>query len=247
MHRELVGRFSSAMRLFARLPFEESTALRPPSGEGAAVRLLRRRLTAGLGNLESSPSDGRISILLSSHQCVTCRSFCSSAEAYRKRETLYTKSHEYMRFMARDSSKAVVGISEFASEELGEVAFVEAFVSVEREGARVNKGDPVCMLEALKSVAEVYAPVSGRVVKFNEKVKEDPALINRDPEGEGWIFVIDVDPIERPTEEQSRQDAFKPPLLSAAEYATYFGCGSCCTIAINGPNEAPFLFKPFFG
>ncbi|KAL8452717.1 hypothetical protein Emed_001281 [Eimeria media] len=151
----------------------------------------------------------------------------SAAEAPARGETFYTKSHEYLSFISPDSSKAVVGITEYASEELGEVAFVEAFVSEEKEGGLVNKGDPVCTLEALKSVAELYAPVSGRVVKFNEKVKEDPALINRDPEGEGWIFLIDVDPIENAKEgEQSIQEAVKPLLLSAAEYAAYVNRGT---------------------
>ncbi|KAL8433241.1 hypothetical protein ACSSS7_004026 [Eimeria intestinalis] len=227
MYRELTGCFSSFLRSSARLPFKEKIALRPPLSEGAAARLPRRRLTGEFSKFRFVSSDGRRASLSSSQHCVTCRCVCSSAEAPLEGETWYTKSHEYVRFTARDSSKAVVGVTEFAAEELGEVAFVEAFVSGDSEDARVNKGDPVCTLEALKSVAEVYAPVSGRVLKFNEKVKEDPALISRDPEGEGWIFLIDVDPIEKSTEEHSRQDAVKRLLFSAAEYAAYVNREFC--------------------
>ncbi|KAL8446850.1 hypothetical protein Emag_004611 [Eimeria magna] len=225
MYGELTRRFGDFLPLSAKLPFKGKAALGRALCEGVAARLPRHQPTTTLSKFEFFPSDVGSAVLFSSGHWVARRCLCSSAEAPQRGETLYTKSHEYLSFTARDSSKAVVGITEYASEELGEVAFVEAFVSEEREGGRVNKGDPVCTLEALKSVAELYAPVSGRVLKFNEKVKEDPALINRDPEGEGWIFLIDVDPGEISTMEQSTQDAVKPLLLSAAEYAAYVNRG----------------------
>lgn len=127
--------------------------------------------------------------------------------------------------MTPDGPVAAAGISEFASEELGEIVFVEAVVPVEKgKQPKVARGDPVCTLEAVKSVAEVYAPVSGRILEFNKKVKEDPGMINRDPEGEGWIFTIAVDapePTTAVTAEQSPQAAARSSLLSPAAYAAH--------------------------
>ncbi|XP_026189725.1 glycine cleavage system H protein, mitochondrial [Cyclospora cayetanensis] len=138
---------------------------------------------------------------------------------------LYSKSHEYVRFLTPDGSKAAVGVSEFAADELGEIVFIEAVVPVDKETqVRVAKGDPVCALEAVKAVAEVYAPVSGHVIAFNEKVKEDPGLITRDPEGEGWIFMMTVEPSQSAsadTDKSLSHASVCSTLLSPAAYASH--------------------------
>ncbi|KAL8436053.1 hypothetical protein ACSSS7_002013 [Eimeria intestinalis] len=197
------------------------TASRPTLDCEATARPSGPRLTAGSSSLESFPSDGRTATRCFPQQSGTWRCFHSSAKAPQGVETLYTKNHVYLRFLAHNCSLAVVGITEFAVDELVAIARVTAPISDKRARGRVNEGDIVCKLEALRSMAEVHAPVSGSVLKFNEKVKDNPVLINRDPEGEGWLFLMLVHPMGTSTEQQARQDALKSQLLSAAAYADY--------------------------
>ncbi|RKY55188.1 MAG: glycine cleavage system protein GcvH [Candidatus Neomarinimicrobiota bacterium] len=95
----------------------------------------------------------------------------------------YTKSHEWALI---DGNTATVGITEYAQSELGDVVFVE----LPAVGDTVSKGDAIGTIEAVKTVADVYTPVSGEVVGINEALKDASELVNKDPYGEGWIAKI---------------------------------------------------------
>jgi len=98
---------------------------------------------------------------------------------------LYAKSHEWIRV---EGDIAYVGVSDFAQSELGDVVFVE----VETVGETLDREEALGSIEAVKTVTDVYMPVSGEVLEFNEKVKETPDLINKDCYGEGWIVKIKI-------------------------------------------------------
>ena len=102
----------------------------------------------------------------------------------------YTKEHEWIRV---DGDVATVGISDHAQEALGDIVFAE----VPEAGRSVAKGDDAAVVESVKAASDVYAPVSGDVTEGNAALADDPALINRDPEGEGWFFKLKLsDPSE---------------------------------------------------
>ena len=102
----------------------------------------------------------------------------------------FTKEHEWIRV---DGDVATVGISDHAQEALGDIVFAE----VPDEGRAVSKGDDCAVVESVKAASDVYAPVSGDVIEGNGALADDPALINRDPEGEGWFFKLKLsDPSE---------------------------------------------------
>jgi len=96
---------------------------------------------------------------------------------------LYSREHEWIRV---DGDVVVVGITEFAQEELGEVVFVE----LPEAGQVFNTGDELGTIESVKAVAEVFTPVAGEVVEVNDAVVDDPELLNDDPHGEGWLVKI---------------------------------------------------------
>jgi len=102
----------------------------------------------------------------------------------------FTKEHEWVRV---DGDVATVGISDHAQEALGDIVFVE----VPDAGRTVGKGDDAAVVESVKAASDVYAPVGGEVIEGNSALADDPALINRDPEGEGWFFKLKLsDPSE---------------------------------------------------
>ena len=105
--------------------------------------------------------------------------------------TLYfTREHEWLRV---DGDVATVGISDHAQEALGDIVFAE----VPDAGRTLSKGGDAAVVESVKAASDVYAPVSGEVVESNQALADDPALINRDPEGEGWFFKLKLsDPSE---------------------------------------------------
>jgi glycine cleavage system H protein len=100
---------------------------------------------------------------------------------------LYSEDHEWV---LRDNNRVKVGISEFAQSELGEIAFVE----LPEVGRRFERGEAVCSIDSLKSTSEIYAPVSGTVVRINESLSDEKAcsVINHDPLGRGWLFVLEM-------------------------------------------------------
>jgi glycine cleavage system H protein len=102
----------------------------------------------------------------------------------------FTKEHEWVRV---DGDVATVGISNHAQEALGDIVFAE----VPEAGKSLSKGDDAAVVESVKAASDVYAPVGGEVVEGNAALADDPSLINRDPEGEGWFFKLKLsDPEE---------------------------------------------------
>ena len=93
----------------------------------------------------------------------------------------YTKEHEWLRV---EGDLVVVGITEHAATQLGDVVFVE-LPEVETQ---VAGGDEVCVIESVKAASDILAPVDGEIVEVNEKLADNPALVNEDALGEGWFF-----------------------------------------------------------
>ncbi|HEX6603766.1 MAG TPA: glycine cleavage system protein GcvH [Sphingomicrobium sp.] len=97
--------------------------------------------------------------------------------------TYFTKEHEWVRV---EGDTATVGISNHAQEQLGDIVFAE----VPEGGRQLSRGQEAAVVESVKAASDVYAPVSGEVIEGNPAVVDDPALINSDPEGEGWFFKL---------------------------------------------------------
>jgi glycine cleavage system H protein len=115
-------------------------------------------------------------------------------------ELLYSESHEWVKV---DGNIAIIGVSDFAQEEMGDITYVDA----PSEGDNVAKGEDFGALESVKASSELYAPVSGEVVAVNEELEDKPELINEDPYG-AWIIKVKMS-------DASELDS----LLSAAAYA----------------------------
>lgn len=98
----------------------------------------------------------------------------------------YTQEHEWVRL---DGDVATVGITDFAQGELGDIVFVE----VETVGEKLAENEVFGTVEAVKTVSDLYLPVAGEVLEVNEKLADEPELINNDPFGEGWIIKLKVD------------------------------------------------------
>lgn len=105
-------------------------------------------------------------------------------------ELFYTKTHEWT---SRDANRVRVGITEYAQQEISDVVFVE----LPKVNTAVQREKGVAVVESVKAAFDIYAPVSGTVVKVNSTLESDPALINKDPYGNGWLFEIEMkDPSE---------------------------------------------------
>lgn len=105
-------------------------------------------------------------------------------------ELKYTKDHEWVK---EEDGRVRVGITHHAQKELGDIVFVE----LPEVGKVAKKGELLGTVESVKAVGEVYAPVSGEVVEANSALESTPELVNKDPYGEGWIFVLKLaDPAE---------------------------------------------------
>ena len=115
----------------------------------------------------------------------------------------YTKDHEWLRLTG---DTGTIGITEFASEALGDVVFVE----LPEKGERVTSGKPFGSVESVKSVNELFAPVTGEVAEVNEALTDAPELVNSSPYDEGWMIRIKV-------EQRTEVDA----LLTASEYEDF--------------------------
>jgi len=105
----------------------------------------------------------------------------------------YNQSHEWVRL---EGDVATVGITDHAQAELTDVVFVE----LPAVGRQVDMGDPTAVVESVKAASDIYAPISGEVIEGNPEVEADPALVNTDPYGKGWIFkmrVKDVAAVEK--------------------------------------------------
>ena len=112
----------------------------------------------------------------------------------------YTSSHEWIKI---NDSIATIGITDHAQSELTDIVFAE----LPEIGKQVKKGDELCVVESVKSVSEIYSPLSGKIVKINEKLEDAPEIINGQPYDDGWLVEIEI-------EKKDEIDA----LISGSEY-----------------------------
>jgi len=113
----------------------------------------------------------------------------------------YTKTHEWATIRGET---AVVGITDFAQQKLTDVVFIE----LPELGREVRAGDDCAVVESVKAASDIYTPLSGKIVKVNDRLNDEPQLLNSDPYGEGWVFEIE------PTDLSELDN-----LMSADEYA----------------------------
>jgi len=99
--------------------------------------------------------------------------------------TRYTKDHEWVRL---EGYVATVGITEHAQEALGDIVFIE----LPEVGREVEPGDACAVVESVKAASEVMAPLAGKVIETNATIVEEPALVNREAEGDGWFFKLEI-------------------------------------------------------
>lgn len=123
-------------------------------------------------------------------------------------EYRYTEEHEWVQ--DRGDGTCVLGITEFAQEELGEAVYV----NLPEAGARFDAGDEIGTVESVKAVAEIFTPVTGEVVEVNEAVADDPELLNEDPHGKGWLIALRFDSADE-----------LAALMDAAAYQAYLEKG----------------------
>ncbi len=100
-------------------------------------------------------------------------------------ELKYTKDHEWVRI---EGEEAVIGITDFAQSELGDIVFVE----VETEGESIDSEEIFGSVEAVKTVSDLFMPLSGEVLSFNSELEDAPEVINSDPYGEGWMIRVKI-------------------------------------------------------
>ena len=117
----------------------------------------------------------------------------------------YTKDHEWIKI---EGEEAYIGITDFAQHELGDIVFVD----VPSEGSELDQEEVFGSIEAVKTVSDLFMPIGGKVLEFNEKIDADPALINSDPYGDGWIIKVKI---SNPSQTAD--------LLSAAQYKELIG------------------------
>lgn len=101
-------------------------------------------------------------------------------------DLLYTESHEWIR---REGDNIRVGITDHAQSELTDVVYVE----LPKLDRQVNPKEPIAVVESVKAASDIYAPVKGTVVEANKALEADPGLINREPYGQGWIYVLKIE------------------------------------------------------
>ncbi len=97
----------------------------------------------------------------------------------------YTDTHEWLKI---EGENAKVGITDHAQSELTDIVFVE----LPKVGKEIKKGDELCVVESVKSVSEIYSPVSGKIINVNDKIEDVPETINESPYDEGWLVEIEI-------------------------------------------------------
>ncbi len=98
----------------------------------------------------------------------------------------YTEKHEWIRV---EGNEAFVGITDYAQGELGDIVYIE----IETVGEKLAKGEVYGTIEAVKTVSDLFMPVSGEVLEFNTKLEDESELVNSDPYGEGWMIRVSID------------------------------------------------------
>ena len=117
----------------------------------------------------------------------------------------YTKDHEWVK---AEGNTATIGITEFAQSELGDIVYVE----IETKGETLNKEEIFGTVEAVKTVSDLFMPVSGTVLEVNPKLQSNPEGVNKDPYGDGWMIKVDI-----------KDTAELSALMSAADYKALIG------------------------
>ena len=97
----------------------------------------------------------------------------------------YTKDHEWIKM---DDSFCVIGITDYAQGELGDIIYLDITSDV---GSEVRQGDVIGSIEAVKTVSEIYSPISGKIIEINTGINDNPSIVNTDPYGGGWILKIE--------------------------------------------------------
>ena len=120
-------------------------------------------------------------------------------------ELKYTKDHEWIKI---EGNVATIGITDFAQGELGDIVYVD----VDTVDDDLNVGDVFGSVEAVKTVSDLFLPISGKVTEFNSALEDQPELLNTDPYGDGWIIKLEI-----------ADDADQSELLSAEEYQAIIG------------------------
>ena len=120
---------------------------------------------------------------------------------------LYTEEHEYVK-PGDDANIVAIGITDYAQGELGDIVYIE----LPKVGASFNKHDVFGTVEAVKAVSELYSPVAGEVVEVNSRLDGEPALVNNDPYGDGWMIKLRL-----------ANAADRDALMDAAAYKTHVG------------------------
>lgn len=105
------------------------------------------------------------------------------------KELLYTQEHEWV---SMEDSIATIGITDFAQSSLGDITFVQ----LPKEGETLNKDDTFGVVESVKAVSDLFAPVSGRVIEVNDPLVQAPELLNDDPYNEGWLIKLETKDVE---------------------------------------------------
>jgi glycine cleavage system H protein len=100
-------------------------------------------------------------------------------------EIRFTEDHEWVRI---EGDVAMVGITEYAQEQLGDIVFVE----LPEVGAAISQGDEAAVIESVKAASDIYAPISGEVGQVNGALDADPAIVNQDAQGDGWLFTMSI-------------------------------------------------------
>ena len=118
-----------------------------------------------------------------------------------KPELKYTKDHEWVRV---DGNQATVGITDYAQGELGDIVYVE----IEALGEELQKEEIFGSVEAVKTVSDLFLPVSGKITEMNEGLEDNPELINEDPYGKGWIIKMEIQNLDE-LEELLNSESYK--------------------------------------
>lgn len=121
-------------------------------------------------------------------------------------ELKYTKDHEWIRV---EGDQVVIGITDFAQKELGDIVYVD----VDTEGDTVEKEEVFGSVEAVKTVSDLFMPITGEVVEFNEELEDAPEMVNNDPYGDGWMIKVAVSDVSE-LEDLMSADEYKD-LVSA--------------------------------
>jgi glycine cleavage system H protein len=106
---------------------------------------------------------------------------------------LYSKEHEWVKL---SGDVATIGITDYAQDSLGDIVYVE----LPRVGAALAQSSSIGVVESVKAVSDIYSPVGGEVVEINSAIDGDPALVNRDPYGDGWLFQVKLDDVNQTAE-----------------------------------------------